>query len=376
MLQAPLGASLAVATPGFDAIHLLNASAAALWARYNEPGAGADEAALVAHVLENYSVAEAVARDQISALLAEWRRSGLVDAPPRLRPPASQDWIIPPPPSRPLVAGRMALQTPGCAIGLDVEDQALREELARTLASLLDPCVREVSHVLALNGASTQWTLTLNGDACESGDTSDGAIVAVMSLSIDLACRAAERLLVVHGAGLVPPDRAGVLLVAPGGSGKTTLAAALNAQGWALLSDDVVPVDRSGRLLGLGTPICLKPGSWPVLASRRPEIESTALLRRFGETVRLLPPRGATPKAPVAPGLLLFPRYDASSAPCCRPLSPEAALQGVIEAESVIRNLTQEKLDALVRWVGSVPAFALDYPDLDSGLALVLELAG
>ncbi len=43
-------------------------------------------------------------------------------------------------------------------------------------------------------------------------------------------------------------------------------------------------------------------------------------------------------------------------------------LRGLIEAESVIPELTQDKLLALTRWIGSAPGFALTYPDLRSVL--------
>jgi len=46
-------------------------------------------------------------------------------------------------------------------------------------------------------------------------------------------------------------------------------------------------------------------------------------------------------------------------------------LQRVVEADAVIRDLTQEKLEAIVRWASSAPAYALTYPDLQSGLELV-----
>jgi hypothetical protein len=45
-----------------------------------------------------------------------------------------------------------------------------------------------------------------------------------------------------------------------------------------------------------------------------------------------------------------------------------------IEADAVIRDLTQEKLEGIVRWVQSAPAYAITYPDLDNGLALVRSL--
>jgi hypothetical protein len=164
------------------------------------------------------------------------------------------------------------------------------------------------------------------------------------------------------------------LLIAPGGSGKTTLAAALDAMGYGLLSDDVVPVTPDGDLLGLGLPLCLKPGSWPVLGPYRPDMDQAPVVQHYGQTVRFLPPRTPALARPVTPALLLLTRYRPATAPQAVPLTPEQALQGILAAEAVIRDLSQTKLDVLARWVSTVPAFTLTYPDLNSGLALVQTL--
>ncbi len=123
--------------------------------------------------------------------------------------------------------------------------------------------------------------------------------------------------------------------------------------------------------MALGLPLCLKPGSWSVLAGCRPDLAQAPVVQRCGQAVRLLPPTGRPVMGPPTPAPFLFPRYRPGEAPRCEPLSPERALQGLIEAEAVIRDLTQAKLDALVRWVSAVPAYALTYPDLGSALQLV-----
>jgi hypothetical protein len=138
----------------------------------------------------------------------------------------------------------------------------------------------------------------------------------------------------------------------------------MNAAGFALLSDDVVPVTLAGELLGLNLPLCLKPGSWPVLTPDRPDLEQAPLVERFGWRVRLVPARSPAVTRPVCPLCVLLPRYAPAEAAQVAPLSPVQALQGIISAEAVIRDLTQEKLDGLARWVEALPAFALTYPDL------------
>jgi hypothetical protein len=234
------------------------------------------------------------------------------------------------------------------------------------------PCTH--THTLRLAGSPDAWTLHADGVVRTEGTTVDEAIVQVVSALMDIGADIRSRLFVAHGAGLALPDGRGLLLIAAGGSGKTTLAAALNGEGWGLLCDDVVPVTPDGYLVALGTPICLKAGSWPLLAQWRPDLEETASVWRHGQEVRFLAPRGPQVYAPVPTGLLLFPRYRPGSKPVAEPLAPEVVLRRVVEADAVIRDLTQEKLEGIVRWVQSAPAYAITYPDLDSGLALIRAL--
>ena len=242
--------------------------------------------------------------------------------------------------------------------------------------SLLTDGVGRIAHCLHLAGGITDWTLWQDGILAATGQSRDEALVMTVRTLVESGCRLSERMMVIHGAGLALDDRRGLLLIAPGGSGKTTLAAALNAAGYGLLSDDVVPVTPDGELVGLGMPHCLKAGSWPVLSSRRPDLAAVASVQRYGQPVRYLPPCGQRVEGLLRTGLLLFPRYQPGSTAGIVALTPEEVLQGVVEAEAVIRDLTQEKLEAIARWASSAPAYALTYPDLESGLELVREVVG
>ena len=376
LLNTTLGTSQVLAHSGGDRLHLLNASAAELWQLHQVSDDKVAARPLIQKLTVDYGLSKAAANSQIKDLLLHWRESGLLTDSLELLPGTLTqvcDWVIAPP--FPATARSMTLtvKLAGLCFGVLVEDAQLTERLKVLLSSVLLASPEPLAHQLVLTGNAIQWQLGVNEQFESTGQGLENALTLVLHTLIDLACQAEERLLVIHGAGLRLADGRGLLLVAPGGSGKTTLATALNAQGYALLSDDVVPVNLAGELLGLGTPICLKSGSWSVLAALRPDIASTQTLERFDQTVRYLPPLGDGLACPIPLGLLLFPRYQPGSVPQCQALSPEEALQHIIEAEAVIRNLTQAKLDALASWVSSVPAYALCYPDLDSALTLVRQ---
>jgi hypothetical protein len=385
MLSAPLAGGTVLARPGGGSLFVLNPTATVLWELYV---GGLDPKAIAALLAQRFRLAEDAALAQIESLVIDWRQAGLVSAP---RPSVSC-----PPPAAAAADGSLESARPACGrafsprsqadlsldiadirIDLNVDSVTFQQPLSVLLGSLRSPIDGHVTHRLHLSGTAADWVLRLDGAVCANGQGADAAVVATLSALVDLACRPAERLMVVHGAGLTLDDGRGMLLIAPGGSGKTTLAAALNAEGLGLLSDDVVPVTPDGQLVGLGAPLCLKSGSWPVLAACRPDLAAIPTMQRHGQAVRFLPPRGPRVATARPLGLMLFPRYAPGSAPRIEGMDPVSVLQGVVEAESVIRSLTQEKLQSLVRWVASAPAYALTYPDLENGLELVRRvLAG
>jgi hypothetical protein len=376
LLQAALGDGRVVARPGDRRLVLLDPPAAALWELH---ASGLPVEALAGLVAERFGLAEETADAQVGSLVDGWLRAGLLNGewetprewrfePSALVPPLPAPVVAPSP------AGAWRLSLAELSVSLEVDFAEVERSLAPLLAPLREGGGREVLYRLEVRGDPDRWTLEGNGTPLESGKDADGAVVATLRTLTELGCGARERMLVVHGAALMLPDGRGLLLVARGGSGKTTLAAALNSNGMALLSDDVVPVTPDGRLVGLGLPLCVKPGSFPVLAAWRPDLERAPSVMRLGQPVRFLPARGPRVAHPVAPGLLLFPSHRPGEAPRVESLTPAQVLRGVVEAESVIRGLTQTKLEALARWVGMAPAYSVTYPDLETGLDLVDDL--
>ena len=374
MLRTPLGQSQLLARPGDWRLWLLNAEAACVWDWHH---AGLDAEALAERLSRQVGLTPASARELIDTLLRDWRRSGLLDPTPPLDAEEAAWGLSPasdPCPRWP--AATLNLRIGDVRLRLWIEDVPLRQMLWPLIAPLYANPALTAGPLLSLPGSAENWALQWNHILLETGRGGDAAVLAVLRELTERACRAAERLLVAHGAGLVGPDGAGVLLIAPGGSGKTTLAAALNVEGLPLLHDDVVPVSIDGKLLGLGLPITLKSGSWPVLECLRPDLSETPIRQRLGQPVRLLPPRGSVPSGPVPLGALVFPSYQPGAPAHIQRLVPESALQGLIEAEAVIRHLTQDKLERLARWIESAPAWSLTYPDLASGLAGMRRILG
>lgn len=374
VMQVPsvqIGVNTLIAPAGSGKLFILNQSAARLWHVYAGTGGGSVEEALSDCLVSVYDMDQTRAHAEITQLLQNWRKAGLISATGAGAQRAPDgDWVLPRRAPTRNVSGAWILELAGQMIALRIEDRALRSKIEPIVACLRNHVSLSHSHDLLLRGGEDAWALECNAQVLMGGASADAAVTAVIGAAVDLACRSEDRLLVAHGAGLALDDSRGVLLIAPGGSGKTTLAAALNSEGFGLLSDDVVPIDLDGKLLALGAPICLKSGSWEILSPLCPEIDDLPVLNRFAQPVRLLPPKGRSPAQRIALALMLFPTYRPGSAPSCRRLSAEAALQGIVEAESVIRNISQQKLERIAQMVASTPAYALTYPDLASGLQL------
>lgn len=366
-LEASIGASFAICIPGGRQIHLLNEIGRDLLSLYQRFDGEEPHRALSDTIATRYGLDCASASIQAAAVLAMWQTAGLIAAEPGYTVAGpSENWVIPLPASGGLDAAEISISLLGYGFGLYIGDESLRACVLRTLSNLKVSGTGHRSHKLRIVGDHNKWTLFLNDEAQSAGSTADDAALNVLGCLIDLACRAEERLLVVHGAGLTLPDGTGLLLCAPGGSGKTTLATALNAAGIGLLSDDLVPVDMDGNLLSIHTPICLKPGSWGVVSACRADVLDAVIVLRQGSPVRLLAPVSVSSATAVKPRLMVFPRYEPGKPPVCRPASPEESLQRIIEAGSVIRDLTQAKLRLLTQWVSAIPAFVISYPDLEA----------
>ena len=378
LLATPLGAHRLLARPGDRRLWLLDPPAAALWDLY---AAGYDARQLAALLGDSHGLDATTAAAQVTQLLRDWQQAGMLDT--ALAMPAAfglgdpAEPVAPPPHPLPASPGAWMLRVADRRVGLDLaflgDPPGLTAGFPVSRIGPRGPGPT-LDHRLRLTGDPHAWCLWLDETPHAQGTTRDAALLASLGALFLIGARPAAHLLIAHGAGLVAPDGRGLLLTAPGGSGKSTLAAALNAQGFGLLSDDVVPVTLAGELLGLNLPLCLKAGSWPVLLGCRPDLGTAPPVQRYGQTVRFLAPLTPAVTQPVPTALILLTGYQPGQAPAAVPVPPAAALQGLLAAEAVIRDLTQAKLEALARWVTRVPAWRLTYPDLESGLALIAAI--
>jgi HprK-related kinase A len=202
-----------------------------------------------------------------------------------------------------------------------------------------------------------------------------GLLAAEMGMNLQMAL-GQKRFLLLHAATVEREGRA-LILTGESGAGKSTLSALLGECGWRLMGDEFALLDlEDGRLFPFPRAVSLKNGAIRVM-------EAVAGAERFGPvldgtpkgTIRHLKPRAeaiARMEEPARPALILFPRFGPERA--IRPVGAAEVFVRLTQASTNYVSLGARGFDALTGLVRDCPAAAIDYPDTDTGIALVEEL--
>jgi hypothetical protein len=355
---------------------ILNESARIVWETMRA-GVGAEEIATL--LSQGYGISRARAREDVAALLAQWRAHELVDAGPDRQPapgghPAGQD-LAPRPAQRRNVAVERVYSPCGAAFRLAVEPSELRRWLHRLLAHT-ERAGTAPRDVIGLFRDGTEHVVTLNGTErhrCAPVEEAAGAVVGAIC---DLSYPDADWSLFMHAAAVARGDQA-IVLAGPNGSGKSTLTAALIASGLEYFSDDVVPFDcRAMRILPVPFALSVKEGSWPTLSGLYPMLDDLPAFAAGARRVRFLPPlEQAVRRTGAWVRALVFPRFRPGQRFALERFAPADALVHLVGASRPLA-LDRRRLDRTLAWVRKVPAYRLTYAHLAQASAAVQELFG
>ncbi len=200
-----------------------------------------------------------------------------------------------------------------------------------------------------------------------------GLLAAEMGMNLQMAL-GWRRHLLIHASSVEKDGRA-IVMTGDSGSGKSTLAALLGERGWRFMGDEFALLDLAdGRVHPFPRLVSLKNAA---IAAMRTEVNDAA---RFGPMMRdtpkgdiihLIPPLEAIARMcePARPALLLFPRYG--YAQDLRPVGQGEAFMRLTQASTNYVALGEAGFDALHRFVGDVPAMAVDYESSAQALELV-----
>jgi hypothetical protein len=178
----------------------------------------------------------------------------------------------------------------------------------------------------------------------------------------------------IHGSAGALDDH-GVVFPGIGGSGKSTLMAALSQTGWEYWCDDMVPVDIQKRVAPVPLSHCIKSGSWDVLAPYYKGFEKLPVFIRSDKEVRYLVPSPAQPHFSETKPVhsLVFPLYTPGKPQRLLPISPVEGLQRLVEAQSWI-SPDPAHAEEMINWISTVPIYTLVYNSLDWAIKQLNQL--
>ncbi len=366
----PLEDGLVLMRPGNNRLFVLNATASSIWADYT---GGLSHDAIIARFAKRFDITTDQADQDVAAALADWKREGLLD----LQVSDIHPDTLP-------TAASLGSETPAVActyhladttFQIRYSDLVLYQRLHPLLQHWMTTDVVSPQTTFEGRGTGVDYEWRQDGVVCLRGVSGDELIHFMLHRLIEYACRQIPWLAVFHAAAL-GDGQSCIVLPGLGGSGKTTLAAALAQSGFKYLGDETIPLRRdNGRIVPIPGPLCLKPGSWPALAAYYPMLDAWPIYHRWGQPVRYLLPRPTDPDRCWPVRNLIFPRYVPGGATVLQPIRATMALQYLMAADTLLpQPLMPTDANAFIAWLGEVPAYTLTYDHLTEAVAAVRGL--
>ncbi len=349
-----------VARPDVPFLFCLNATAKLIWQVYSET---ASPEAAVNALVETYGIPADVAAEDVNCTLSEWMQAGLLgvsqNAPQRQAASARGEASV---------IAYCSIEDTTFLLLTD-SPEVTAEVLPQLDAIRIAACTPDVT-IAVWSDADGYFVIEAGG---ESSIWAQGVGEARAVLFQELVRRAKpERqwLALLHAAACGMDGRC-VLFPAASYSGKSTLAAALTANGFALYSDDFVGIEADTlRIPAMPFGIAVRRGSWDVLRPWIPEIDHHKVVERLGEPVKFLPTAPACEAVPGHAAAMVFSEWVANSAVSVRRLSTAEAIACLhVSGFWVAQNRTS--IGAFLTWLERMPKFALQYGDLMSAVEQV-----
>jgi hypothetical protein len=182
-------------------------------------------------------------------------------------------------------------------------------------------------------------------------------------------------------AGVLRIGGRGLLLSGAAGQGKTTLTAALAANGATYFSDEVALLEeRTLDVAPMPFAMTIKAGSVEPLRSYYPQLASLPEhLRDDHRMARALPPpaaaRAGVDAVPCEVQWIVFPRYDAGVDTSLIPVGAAEGLRRLLSDALVLPELLDcDKVARLISWVRGRSFFELPFSSVDEAVRIIGRL--
>lgn len=365
-------------------IRLLNPTAALIW-NYVEDGV--DARGIAGELADAFGIGLGQASADVEGMLRAWEEAALLRANPRPLPPRIEPHVPPAaiPGNAVLVhAGSYCLGAKRFRIrflaapDIDGIGRAFIGRIVAMFSGFASPgeaCIADpVPAIEFCVGRSSSSVAYENG--CWRGDSVMDGFVELCSVLLHATYGPFDWLCRLHAATLARDDAA-IVMPAPAGNGKSTLAAYLAASGWTYCADDTTALDPRCRVLPLPTAVGLKAGSLSVLDRLYPGLGSLQVHEYGDKAARYLaldPLRSAG--APLDLSAMVFPKYEPGAEPSLGRLSAAEAVARLMEAGIGLGGtLTPAKLEWFAGLMERTPCWALGYDSLAGAEAKLRSVA-
>lgn len=364
--------------PADKRLFILNSAAGWIWQAVAE---GFSLTEIADQLAAHFRISRQVARRDIAAQLNQWAVLGLnpcLAEPEQERPSAPA--VQPPRPDNKLFPGDTpySLQHNFHFGSADITLTDYTSDLASHFAPLLSglPALdtkKSTTQIILFKDAD-KYVISCNRIELERTRLELVAVGRVIQAIIEFGYPQTTWMAFIHAsAGSL--DGHGIVFPGTGGSGKSTLMAALAKSGWIYWCDDTVPLDTQGQAGAVPLSPCLKSGSWEILAPFYPVLTALPIYQRCGKDVRYLPSEDdrADFSSTLPVHALVFPEYGPDRTQKLRSLQPVEGLQRLIDAQSWI-SPDPDRTGEMIRWIRTIPTYSLQYHSLDWAIARLEQL--
>lgn len=272
-----------------------------------------------------------------------------------------------------MVDNRFLVHFAGNAVRFDVAAAPIQKALAFHFAHAQADGQSVVAAYQVQTGAQELYSAERDGETLFSGVNERAALWQLTQDAITQLNGTAAEALVFHAAALSYQEEA-VILSGSSGSGKSSLAAWLAAEGLGYLTDEVIARPLGEQVIhGLNRAIVLKPGSafiwkrW--LADAPPEA-----MMRFSDDSAWIEPAflsAAGVKPAATPRLLVFPRYAPDAGFEEKRLTTADALFRLLQNLVNARNFPDYGFAETSRLARQVTAYEITFSEIEQASAWI-----
>lgn len=254
--------------------------------------------------------------------------------------------------------------------------------LEQALASLASPVAAAVPWSVVDRGAPCgaegfRFAVFRDGRRLFGCDRPDDLVALLLWWVNRTVCFETNHRLMVHAAVAAVDGRA-VVMPAPQQSGKTTLVAALVADGFGYLTDEAAAFDpATGTIEAYPKWLSMKPGSWPLFPHLRPALppEQAAFATAQWHVDPNVIRTGAVVSA-AEPGWIIAPRYRPGAMTSLEPTSRAEALAILAGEAFNLARMGPVGFQALAGVVRRSRCWRLTTGDLAGAVAAVRSVTG